>query len=315
VKPAGSLAPGGVFASGAADGRPWRLSVRSVAAAPLCLPAVLLNGRSGDVLFAPRAPAPAISNPAFVADVPGFPGTGFAFAQVQPRVTRVVADMHGISVTARPVTVTRCGQRFRLAGFAVSHASPGGLVLRAYSALGLAGSLDLQTAFPGPGSAAGTFSAGLWANLDTSPADHAASAAQTTIGSGAAGATSWHITQSLGLDGQCYTGAAAAGSAHGAAQECLPVQAPPSGVALTSVPFPASVPGPLTGYGGLVSPRTAVAVATLSDGSTRQLAPVSSGGRDYLAVAVPARLRVVRVSLFDRAGHRFATTTSLPAAK
>lgn len=83
---------------------------------------------------------------------------------------------------------------------------------------------------------------------------------------------------------------------------------------LTWVPFPASVPGPLIGYGGLVSPRTSAAVATRSDGSTRHLVPVSSDGRDYLAVAVPARLRVVRVSLSDRAGHRFATTTSLPAA-
>src|SRR5215472_17828535 len=37
-------APGGVFASGTADGKPWRLAVRNIAADPgtrLCLPAVM----------------------------------------------------------------------------------------------------------------------------------------------------------------------------------------------------------------------------------------------------------------------------------
>lgn len=309
----GSGTAGGVFASGTADGRPWRLSAGNVAAAPFCLPAVLVNGRNGDVLYRPLPSDPAIANPGFTAAPPGHPGTGFAFAQVQPQVTRVVVRFGGLRVTAWPVTVTRCGQRFRLAGFALPSPRPGAMTLTAYSAAGLEDSLNLTAGFPSPGSAGGTFTAGVWANLDTHSADIAGSRAQATIGSGVIGATSWHITQSLGLDGQCYAGDASAGSAHGSARECLPVQPVPAGIELAWVPFPASLPGRLNGYAGVVSPRAATAVVTLSDGSTRRLAPVHCGGRHYAAFAVPSRLRPVRVSLLDRSGHRFVTITSLPA--
>ena len=47
-------APGGVFASGTAGGKPWRMAVRNIAADPgtqWCLPAVMFNGHNGNVLF------------------------------------------------------------------------------------------------------------------------------------------------------------------------------------------------------------------------------------------------------------------------
>src|SRR5207245_7582956 len=65
-------APGGVFASGGADGRPWRLAVRDIASVPTsCIPAIMLNGRDGDVLFPASSKAPALRNPAFLTDAPG----------------------------------------------------------------------------------------------------------------------------------------------------------------------------------------------------------------------------------------------------
>jgi hypothetical protein len=274
---------------------------------PACLPAVLVNGRTGDLLMAPATSAPALANPAFTARVPGYQQVIFAFIQVQPRVTRVVAQARGARVTAWPVTVTGCGHRFRLAGFALAGTSPGQLVLTGYSAAGLEDSLDLRAVYPGT-SAAGGLSAGLWANLDTDPADPQ-TGAMVRIGAGRAGGRPWQILESLGLDGQCYTGAAGAGDAW----ECLPVQAVPARVALAWVPFAAGAG--LDGYAGLASPRTAYAVVTLSDGSTRRLTPVTRQGRPYLALAVPARLRIARVSLFGRAGHRLATITSLPVPR
>jgi hypothetical protein len=68
---------------------------------------------------------------------------------------------------------------------------------------------------------------------------------------------SWTIKTGLGLWGQCYTGSIVAAKESGAAGECLPVEAPPRGIALAWVPFPAATPVPITGYAGLVSPRTA----------------------------------------------------------
>ena len=47
-------APGGVFALGTANGKPWQLAVRNIAADPgtrWCLPAVMFNGLDGDVLY------------------------------------------------------------------------------------------------------------------------------------------------------------------------------------------------------------------------------------------------------------------------
>jgi hypothetical protein len=41
-------------------------------------------------------------------------------------------------------------------------------------------------------------------------------------------------------------------------------------------------------YAGLVNARTATAVATLSEGTSQRIRPVTIAGRRYLALAVPA---------------------------
>lgn len=311
-------APGGVFASGTADGSPWRLAVRNIAGpAPWCLPAVMLNGRNADVLFRASGAAPAISNPAFLTHIPGRPGIGVAVVQLRPQVTRLVADLPGgRSVSQRPVTVTLCGQRFHLAGFAFGHPQRGITQLTAYSALGQEETLDLP---PGTFTAgtlpSGTFAAGVWENLDKSAADNAASSDTTVIGSGRIAGTAWTITTGLGLFGQCYAGAVTAAQASGQAQECLPAEAPPRGASLAWVPFPASVGSAITGYAGLVSPRTATIIATLSDGSTRLLLPHDVAGRRYFALAVGGGVRLARLVLQDSSRQSFAATTSIPAAR
>jgi hypothetical protein len=63
-------AAGGVFASGTADGKRWALAVRNVNAdpgTPWCLPAVMFNGRYGDVLYPFTAGAQAYGHPAYLA--------------------------------------------------------------------------------------------------------------------------------------------------------------------------------------------------------------------------------------------------------
>ncbi|HEX8009243.1 MAG TPA: hypothetical protein VF482_22770, partial [Trebonia sp.] len=57
---AGTVAPGGVFAEGGADGRPWQLAVQNIAAPGFgCQPGVTLNGNDADPLF----PRPAMLTP------------------------------------------------------------------------------------------------------------------------------------------------------------------------------------------------------------------------------------------------------------
>jgi len=306
-------APGGVFASGTADGKPWKLAVANIAGpAPWCLPAVMLNGHDGDILGAPTPSPLAIGNVAFLTEMPGRPGTGSAFVQVGTGVTRLVATLSGgLRLLVHPVTVSRCGQRFRLAGFAYLEA--GATKIVAYSA-GQRGITSVFSTPPGifrlhpyqPGALA----SGVWDDMEIV----GGSDASAVIVSGRTGGTRWHISMTLGGSGQCYAGAAERGNSSGQAQECLPIEAAPRGVALAWVPFPASV-STLTGYAGLVTPRTRYLMARLSDGTTRRLATIDVGGRKYTGLAIGRGTRLVRLTLYDAAGHAFATTTSIPPGK
>ncbi len=111
---------GALIASGTAGGLPWRLSAGNIAdPGARCLPALLLNGTDADLL-PDGAPTPgALGSLAFLSDVPGRPGAGFAVLQVAAPVTRLTARLAGGgTLTARPVTVHACGRPVRLAGFA-----------------------------------------------------------------------------------------------------------------------------------------------------------------------------------------------------
>ena len=96
ASPAGSQSPAGilnsatppggsVFAAGVAGGAAWQLSVRNIAGnGSGCLPAVLLNGTDGDLLSAPPATPAGLTDIAFLDNLPGGSGAGYAALQVAP---------------------------------------------------------------------------------------------------------------------------------------------------------------------------------------------------------------------------------------
>jgi hypothetical protein len=309
-------APGGVFASGTADGKPWRMAVRNINAAPgtrWCLPAVMFNGRNGDVLYPTGTGVPSFGNPALLRAIPGFPGISALFTEVAPQVTRLsVTRPGGGQLSVRPVWVTVCGQRFHLAGFAFTRSID---MLSSY----VKGGQDEGLVLSSQGrSLFGTAPAGIWANLDKSRADIASSQASIPIGSGKIAGMTWHIRTGLGLFGQCYAvelwGFRHGRYGRGRSSECVPVAAPPRAIALSWVSVPGTTTN-LTGYAGLVNPRTRSVLVSISDGTTRTVRPVNVAGRAYVAFVVPPGCQVVRLRLTQAGGAVYATTSALPPAR
>jgi hypothetical protein len=298
-------APGGMFASGTAGGKPWRMTVRNIAAGPStrwCLPAVMFNGRDGNVLFRTRPGTPSFGNPALLPEIAGFPGVGAAFTQVAPDVTRVVATFpDGRHETVHPVWVSACAQRFHLAGWVLPGPRRAGGAIATYTRSGPGEALDLTSYAPSARGVTSTslfgqhVTAGVWLNLDKSRADIAASQATSPIGNGTVDGQRWHIRAGLGLYGQCYVAAlrSAAGGDNGRGQysECVPVAAPPRLMALHRVPAPGAT-SQFTGYAGLVNPGTSRLVVTLTNGTVLTVRPVNVAGRAYVAFAVPSGCRV-----------------------
>jgi hypothetical protein len=312
-------APGGVFASGTAGGKPWRMAVRNIAADPgtrWCLPAVMFNGRNGDVLFRTGIGVPSFGNPALLRDIPGFPGVGVMFTQVASRVDRLVAIFPGgRQLSVRPVRVSVCGQRFYLAGFAFAHPGRGPEELASYAKGGPDEALVLSSQ---GNSLFGTTPAGVWVNLDKSRADIAASRAGIPIGTGTVAGVTWRIRAGLGLFGQCYA-AELWGFRHGRygrgqSSECVPVAAPPRTIALSWVSVPGATTN-LSGYAGLVNPRTRSVLVSISGGTTRTVRPVNVAGRAYVAFVVPPGRQVIRLSLTQAGGAVYATASALPPAR
>jgi hypothetical protein len=299
-------APGGVFASGTAHGKPWQLAVRNIAAdpgTPWCLPAVMLNGRDGDVLFKAGSGVAAFGNPAVIASIPGLPGIGAAFTQVPPQVTRLLVYLPGDrQLSVRPVRVSVCGEQFHLAGFAFTDPRRGVSQIMTYSKSRFYDGLVMGKLSAGTG-----FAAGVWTNHDYSRADLAASWAHPTIGQGMVAGQRWYVDTSLGLLGQCYRATVRRGRSY---VECLPVAAPPRTIALNYVPLQGGY-AQFTGYAGPVSPRTAKVTVTFSGAPDQTIRPVNVTGRAYVAFAVPPGCDVIRITLDDSAGHTFAST-SLP---
>ena len=320
-------APGGVFASGTAHGKPWRMAVRNIAdpGTRWCLPAVMFNGRDGNVLFKTPPGALSFGNPALLPDLPGLPGFGAIFTQVAPGVTRMVATFPGDRpVTVRPVWVSACGQRFHLAGYVQPRPWGAGGEIATYSGHGFDGSL-LLTSYP-PSAAGVTKTSlfgrpsapGVWSNLDKSWTDIAASQAASRIGHGTVAGQIWHIRTALGLYGQCYTGALRGPAAHssygrGQSSECVAVAAPPHAVALSPVAVSGAT-ATFAGYAGLVNPRTARVVVSFSGAPNVTVRPVSIAGRAYVAFVVPPGCDVVLLRLYDATGHIFFATANVPAA-
>jgi hypothetical protein len=301
-------APGGVFASGTAHGKPWALAVRNIAAPGThwCRAAVMFNGRDGDVLFKTGRGAPSFGNPAFLTHIHGFPRVGVVFTQVAPGTTRLALTFPGgKQISATPVRVRACGTSFNLAGLAFdARRVPSDVAT--YTRFGLDEGLDVNLATTT--SVFESTTPGIWMNLDNSRADIAASQAGSPIGTGTVNGQIWHMWASLGLYGQCYTAAGRVpGHGRGQGSQCVPVTMPPRTAALTAVPVSAAETQ-LPGYAGLVNPRTAYAYASIDNGTTHRVVPVRVAGRAYIAIVAPAGCQLISLSLFDASGHLFAHT-------
>ena len=234
-------APGGVLASGTADGKPWALAVRNIAASGShwCRAAVMFNGQDGDVLFKPGRGAPSFGNPALLSDIHGFPHVGAVFTQVAPGTTRLALTFpSGRQISATPVRVRACGTSFNLAGLAYdSRHVPSEIAT--YTRFGLDEGLDVNLAMAKSVNESTT--PGIWMNLDNSRADIAASQAGSPIGTGTVNGQIWHMWASLGLYGQCYTAAGRVpGHGRGQGSVCVPVTTPPRTAALTAVAVPSA---------------------------------------------------------------------------
>jgi hypothetical protein len=330
ARPAGSPSPAGilnsatppggrVFAAGVAGGAPWQLSVRNLAGnGSGCLPAVMLNGTDGDLLSAPPATPAGLTDVAFLDHLPGGSGAGYAALQVAPAVTRLTAIFrNGTRLGLHPVTVHACGREMHLAGFAYPASGVARISTYAGGELAaMAQETPPASMFQGAGDTGGQAASspglrlgpGVWEHAGATPAV----AASGTAGSGRLGPARWRVTVTLGPAGECFTGASFGDGPYTSSSACVPLGLPPATAALHPVVL--SARPRVVAYTGLVTARTATAVATLSDGTSQRIRLVIVAGRRYLALAVPAGVTLTRVTLRDGSGHAFATVTAIPPA-
>jgi hypothetical protein len=299
----GVAGPGGVFASGIADGHAWRLAVQDIADPGYrCVPAVTINGTDADPVY------PGQGNSAAVTLGSANPGVGFAFVQLP-------ADIGGLIVNGRQhlpaVAVTVCGERYRVVGFAyplnetlrltVANPPPGPVA--AYV-------VPVPVVSPAPPATAFTpQTAGMWNNVGSISAE----TATATIATGTTSGRSWTITLLFGAGGDCYEFSSALAPNGPEMGACGPVSTPDGPETIMALPL--GYPNPASGtigYAVQVSPATAHLKATLSDGSTTLVTPRIVDGRKYAAFAVAPSVRVQRLSWLNAAGKEFARTTAVP---
>ena len=296
--PAVTAGPDGVFASGTADGHPWRLAVQNIADPGYrCLPAIVLDGTDAD----PVSPAP--GNAASVALGQTVRGVAFAFIQLPARVGGVIVNG---DQNVPAVTVNACGYRYRLVGFSYS----------------LAGPLRITLAKPYPGWSADMFvptpatqggitqAEGIWINTYTA----AGATASATVASGTLqGGQGWIIKLQFGPGGDCYEfdGQNSLGSTQ--MGYCGPVSTPAGPETIMALPlgFDESGAGAI-GYAFQVSPGTARVRAVLDNGSSVLAAPRIVDGRKYVAFVVPSPRSLHRLIWLDATDRVMASTTAVP---
>jgi hypothetical protein len=289
--PSGPVAPGGVFATGTADGHAWKLAVQDIADPGYrCLPAITLNGTDADPVY------PDPGNASSVTLGPAFSGVGFGFIQLP-------ASISGVTVNGRlhvpAVIAAACGYRYHLAGFAY----PLGHALRITEGHPPRGWPGVFPNTQPPGATSQTD--GLWVNTYSVRGE----AASGLLASGYLSGQEWSIQVEFGTGGDCY---AFNGSGYQMGS-CGPVGTP--GGAETIMALPLGFPDPGTGalgYAVQVSPATAHLRAVLSNGTSELATPRVVDGRKYVAFIVPSPLRLSRLTWLDAAGRDIASTTALP---
>jgi hypothetical protein len=302
---------GGVFATGTANGKRWKLAAVNLAdPGSRCLPGVVVNGRDGDLLQPGFLPGMALGNAAFWAASPGRPGIGFGFLWPRPGVSDVTVTFgDGTTRSVKAVAVAVCGQRFRLAGFEYPRQGVTRIIAR--SARGRQIAYTPLADYFNPASPLQT---GGWLNVQ----GVSRNVAVGTIGSGSIGGTSWRMNVTLGPDGECFdaevgpsSAKAGPSTAAGSASICSPIGAPPDAADITGLPYGRT----MAWYSGTVNARTAYLRIHLSNGMTKRLVPASTGGRKYFALGVKQDVRLTRLTLYDARNNALADLTSLPRVK
>ena len=306
----------GAFAGGTANGRQWQLVAENIADPGFrCVPAVSINGSDADPLFAdpdPREQSP-VGDPAFVTLGSALPGAGFAFVQVPADADWLWADPGGgFQLGVAPVTVTACGQRFRLAGFAYPLTATLRLHLSLRDRTG--GTYTVPAVLSAPRGSADTPQVdGIW----QSPDPNQGAVATGTIAGGNAFGDRWSIRVTFGTAGDCFSLSAsppAGSSADRLSQAaCGPVNTPEGPSTIMVLPLGSPHPG-VVGVGYAVSVGAGVdhLTAELSDGSNVSAQPLMVDGRKYVAFFVPGQLRIFWLNWVDAAGHPIAGMTGLP---
>ena len=306
----------GAFARGTADGRAWQLTAQDIADPGLrCVPGVSVNGKDAEPLFADPHPLrhTPVGAPAFVTLGSELPGAGFGFIQVPADADWLWADPVGsFQLGVAPVTVTACGQQFRLVGFAY----PLTATLRIHVSFRdrPAGSYTVPTALSAPRTSLDYPQVdGLWQNLD--PAQ--GTVASATVASGNAFGNRWSIRVTFGKAGDCFSISMSppdGSNANGLWQAaCGPISTPQGPSTIMVLPLGSPHPG-VVGVGYVISVGSATdhLTAELSDGSSVSARPLVVDGRKYAAFFVPGALRIFWLNWIDATGRPIAGLTGLP---
>jgi hypothetical protein len=303
----------GALAGGTADGRRWQLTVQDIADPGFrCLPGVSIDGTDADPLSADPHPLrhSPVGDPAFVTLGSVLPGVGFAFIQVPPDIDWVWLDpAGGFQFGAAPVTVTACGQRFRLVGFAYPLAVA--LRIHASSRDRPEGSYAVPSALSAPRASPDDPQVdGLWQNLDATGAP----VATGTIASGTVFGVRWSIRVTFGKAGDCFSISTSPAAGSGLWQVgCGPISTPQGPSTIVVLPVGSPHPG-VVGVGYAVSVGSGIdhLTAELSDGSDVSVRPLVVDGRKYAAFFTPGSLRMFWLNWIDARGRPIAGTTELP---
>jgi hypothetical protein len=306
----------GTFAHGTADGRPWQLTVQDLADPGYrCLPGVSINGNDADPLFADPRPLrqSPVGDAAFVTPGPALPGAGFTFIQVPADADWLWLDpAGGFQVGEAPVTVTACGQRFRLVGFAYPLAA----TLRIHLSFRdrPEGSYTVPSALSEPWASPGDPQAdGVWQSPDAAYGQ----VASATIASGRTFGEQWSIGVTFGRAGDCFsisTTPANGSATNGLWQvACGPISTPEGPSTIVVLPLGSPRPG-VVGVGYAVSVGSGIGhlTAELSDGSDVSARPVVVDGRKYAAFFTPGQLRISWLNWVDVTGRPIAGMNGLP---
>jgi hypothetical protein len=301
--PAITAGPDGVFASGTANGHPWRLAVQNIADPGYpCLPGITINGTDADWVY------PDPGDKGVVGLGPALPGFGFGFIQLPADINEVIVNgRHNVPA----VTVVACGDRYHIVGFAYSLAEPLQVTVTnpppGWSRVITMPVVSIQP----PSPATTPESPGLWIN--TGSANREAAAAGTLASGTLPGGQGWTIKLRLETGDECYEldGTSSLGSAQ--MGYCGPVSTPDGPETIMALPLGFPDPGVgATGYAFQVSPGTARIKVTLSNGVTELATMRVVDGRKYAAFIVPSQLRLAKLTWIDTRGRVIATATALP---